>query len=122
MNSYMNPWVASLMVGRMYHGPSEIAAPRALRGTRNERICRGRHVHVHLGSAWEERISLSLSLMLARLEIRNLITAIVIDLGEIRDINCDNLCILTQSGSKREGNAGRRKKSTMERSPRKFSG
>ena len=60
--------------------------------------------------------------MLARLEIRNLITAIVIDLGEIRDINCDNLCILTQSGSKREGNAGRRKKSTMERFPRKFSG
>ena len=51
----------------------------------------------------------SLSLMLARLEIRNLITAIVIDLGEIRDINCDNLCILTQSGSKREGNAGRGK-------------
>ena len=64
----------------------------------------------------------SLSLMLARLEIRNQITAIVIDVGEIRDINCDNLCILTQSGSKREGNEGRRKKSTMERFPRKFSG
>ena len=94
------------MLGRMHHGPSEIAAPRAFRGTRNERICRGRHVHVHLGSAWEERISLSL--MLARLEIRNLITAIVIDLGEIRDINCDNLCILTQSGKKQERKEGRK--------------
>ena len=38
------------------------------------------------------------------LEIRNLITPIVIDLGEIRDINCDNLCILAQ-GSEREGEA-----------------
>ena len=39
----------------------------------------------------------------SRLGICNLITAIVIDLGEIRDINCDNLCILTQRRCGKEG-------------------
>ena len=35
--------------------------------------------------------------------IRNLITAIVIDLGEIRDIHYGNLRILTQSRMQEEG-------------------
>ena len=38
-----------------------------------------------------------------RARIRNLITAIVIDLGEIRDIHYGNLRILTQSRMQEEG-------------------
>ena len=55
--------------------------------------------------AWE-RISLMLARPPGRLarqaRIRNLITAIVIDLGEIRDIHYGNLRILTQSRKKRK--------------------
>ena len=73
--------------------------------------------------AWE-RISLSCSLArpLGRLarqaRIRNLITAIVIDLGEIRDIHYGNLRILTQSRMQEEGR--RKTMSTRGRLPRKW--
>ena len=71
--------------------------------------------------AWE-RISLMLARPPGRLarqaRIRNLITAIVIDLGEIRDIHYGNLRILTQSRMQEEGR--RKTMSTRGRLPRKW--
>ena len=94
---------------------------RAHGGPRNERIRRGRRdmFTFILGGAQCGRgacLGKDLSLMLARppgrlarpARIRNLITAIVIDLGEIRDIHYGNLCILAQSRMQEE--EGRRKR------------